>query len=305
METQKVEVAKLHVDPNQPREIYEGIEELAESMRNKGFMPTQAITVAPHPEKSGEFLVIMGARRSLAAGKAHLQEIDAFVIEGLSEKEIYEMQLVENENRKDLKPMNRARAIAKALDRGLSEGRVARIFGVSVATIKAELELVSLAKDLHNFVDDGSLPKEVARNLATSWANEPGIQVHVFNNFVKDKKTAKAMLAGIKAYQDQVAQVNLFAEARKNAGENGGLKKARKASERLEKVVNEYANVHLGDKNVINARKRETGALETTAKLMKKIADQILADVEAYKAGVAVNQPKEEPQEEEEARKAA
>jgi len=291
MNTHKIEVAKIHLDPEQPREVYAGIETLAGSMKSKGFIPECAITVRPHPEITGEFMVVAGHRRTLAAKKAGLLEIDCFVSEGMNDQEIYEFQLLENENREDLLPMNRARAIKKGVDKGISERRMAQIFGVSVSTVKADLELCDLAPDLHKFVDNGKIPKEVARKLATSFesANQ---QMTVWNNVLPGKKTADSMLSAIQAYIDKQAQRDIFAQARKEAGENGGLSKARKASEKLEKIIGEYDQKWVGDPNVINARKREVAKLRLTFQTMKRIADKSLAQLNEYEAKQELNAPK-------------
>jgi len=292
MNTEKIAVEKIHLDPDQPRELYKNLEGLTESMKAKGFIPESAITVRPHPEIEGEYMVEVGHRRSLAAKKATILEIDCFVSGERSEKDRYEFQLMENEHREDLPTMNRVRAIQKGLDKGISEGRMAKIFGISVATLKSDLELISLAEDLHQFVDDGKIPKEIARKLATSFES-PNQQVHVFNNAVKDKKTSTAMLAAIQAYLDKQNQRDIFSQAKKEAGENGGLKKARKASEKLEKTVADFEKNWSGDPNVVNARKREIPQLEQTAKSMSRIAAKLQDQITAFKAQKEMNAPAE------------
>jgi ParB family transcriptional regulator, chromosome partitioning protein len=298
MQTQKILVEKIHLDPEQPREVYAGIETLADSMKNKGFLPECAITVRPHPEIDGEFMVVVGHRRTLAAKKAHLLEIDAFVSDGMNEREIYEFQLVENENREDLTAMNRARAIQKGIDKGIDTGRIAKIFGVSVATVKADLELCGLAPELHKFVDDGSLSKEVARKLATSttkgvvWPGEQ--QMSVFNNLLVGKKTNQ-QLSAIEAYCNKQNQLTMdpFTQARKLAGENGGLTKARKASEKMEKAIADYEKaLNAYGVNIINARKGDAAKLRMMHKSMKKIADKVLADLDLFDARTDLNAPK-------------
>lgn len=293
MNTEKIEVSKIHLDPGQPREIYHGIEELAESMRSAGFQEDQAISVWRAPEiPDGEFQVIDGHRRTKAAMLANLLEIPCFVYEGISARDVWEKQLMANANREDLSPMNRARSYKRSIEEmGMQIGRVAKIHGISVPTVKADLELCGLAPELHKFVDNGQLPKEVARKLATAFESAQQ-QMHVFNNHVKEKKTASAMMAAINAYEEKQKQSDLFSNAKKEAAENGGLKKARKASERLEAVVKEFGNKWIGDKNVVNARKRELGQLEETAKLMARISAKILEDVAAYRARAEVNAPK-------------
>jgi len=291
MNTHKIEVAKIHLDPEQPRETYNGIETLSASMKSKGFIPECAITVRPHPENDGEFMVVAGHRRTLAAKKAGLLEIDCFVSEGMDAKAIYEFQLLENENREDLSPMNRARAIQKGIDKGISDRRLAQIFGVSLSTVKADLELCGLAPELHKFVDNGKISKEVARKLATSFES-PNQQMTVWNNVLPGKKTTDAMLSAIQAYIDKNAQRNAFAVAKKEAGENGGLSKARKASERLEKAIVEYEKNWVGDPNVINARKREVAKLRLTFQTMKRIAEKTLAQIQDFEAMTDLNAPK-------------
>ena len=294
METRKIEVEKIHLDPEQPREIYTGIEELAGSMKSAGFMDDQAITVwSPENVPEGEFQVIDGHRRTKAAMLANLQEIPCFVYDGISKRDVWEKQLMANANREDLSIMNRARSFRRSIDEhGLSVGRVGKIHGVSVATIKSDLELCDLAPGLHKFVDDGKIPKEIARKLATSFESAQQ-QVHVFNNSLKDKKNAGTMMAAIQAYLDKRAQRDIFAQAKKEAGENGGLSKARKASEKLEKMIATYEKSWAGDPNVINSRKRDRGKLKLTMQSMKRIAEKTLEQLAAFDAKVEVNAPNE------------
>lgn len=296
MQTEKVLVEKIHLDPEQPREVYTGIDELAESMRSAGFLEDQAITVwRPEGLPEGEYQVIDGHRRTKAAMKAPISEIPCFIFDGISSRDVWEKQLVANANREDLSIMNRARSFQRSIDEhGMDVGRVAKIHGMSVQTVKSDLELTALATELHAFVDDGKISKEVARKLATSF--NPQQQMHVFNNVVKEKKTNGAMLAGIQAYLDKNAQRDIWATAKKEAAENGSLKKARKASEKLEKIVGDYEDKWVGntglDPNVVNARKRDLGHLEQTAKSMDRIAKKILEQITAYRAQKQINAPK-------------
>ena len=293
METRKIEVAKIHLDPEQPREIYTGIEELAESMKSAGFMEENAVTLwNPGNLPDGEYQVIDGHRRTKAAMLANLQEIPCFVYEGISARDVWEKQLMANANREDLSIMNRARSYKRSVEQhDMTVGRVAKIHGVSIATVKADLELCGLATELHKFVDSGKIAKEVARKLASSFES-PGQQMTVWNNFVNGKNTATAMLSAIQAYIDKQNQRDIFSQAKKEAGENGGLMKARKASERLEKSVAEFDKNWTGDPNVINARKRDIGKLKLMAKAMKRIGDKTLEMIQEFEAKQEINAPK-------------
>jgi ParB/RepB/Spo0J family partition protein len=313
MNTEKILVEKIHLDPWQPREVYTEIPELAEGIKTAGFNENDPVILWTHKDlgemiemfsyENGELVVVDGHRRTKASKMAGLQEIPAFVHD-LShmplEKArywVWEQQLTGNAGRVDLAPMNRARVFEKSVRAvkdggyGMSIGRVAAIHSVSVATVKADLELCGLAQELHKFVDDGKIPKDVARKIATSFES-PQQQLHVFNNAVKDKKTSSAMLSAIQAYLDKQAQRDIFAQARKEAGENGGLSKARKASEKLEKIISDYEKNWAGDPNVINARKRDVAKLRLTFQAMKRIADKTLEQIQSFDAKTEINAPK-------------
>lgn len=295
MQTLSIEVSKIHLDPNQPRDIYTGIEGLADSMRNAGFEPDQAISVwQPEGQElpEGEYMVIDGHRRTKAAKFAGLESIPCFIFDGISGKDVWEKQLITNANREDLSPMNRVKSFQRSIDEhGMSISRVAKINGLSVATIKADLELSNLAKDLHVLVDSGDLSKEVARKLATSFEGE-NQQMSVFNNHLEGKKSSM-QLSAIEGYLNKQAQTDIFSTAKKDAAENGGLSKARKASMKLENAINCYSGF-IGDKNVLNARKRETAQIQETVNLMKKIQEKLQEDLNAWAARKDINKPKQD-----------
>jgi ParB/RepB/Spo0J family partition protein len=295
MDYQKLPVSKCHLDPNQPREIYDGIEELASSMREVGFLRDKVISVRPHPTIIGEFMIADGHRRRLAAEKAEIENIPALIFDAeTTDEEIYEVQIITNEHRKDLTTMNRVRAIQKGIDQfGWSHEKIAKYYGVSIATIKAELELINLAPDLHKLVDAGEIPKEVARKLATSFP-EAGHQMSVFGR-IKGKKTAAKMLEMIDAIIEKEKQTNIFAKAKKDAAageDNGSERKFQKAFKKLERALKEYEKGgFLGNLNVITAMKRSHAEVEITAKLAKKMGEVILKDLEAYRARSEINAP--------------
>lgn len=287
-----IPVEIIALDPNQPRETYDGIEGLAASMGAKGFDQTFAITVRPHPEKADEFMVVVGHRRLQAAKMVGIEEIPCHIKTSLSDSDVYELQLMENENRRDLSIMNRVRAIQKGLDRGLGERRMANILGISMTTLKSDLELTGLAKDLHKVVDDGKLSKELAKELVKKFPGDTQ-QVHTWNNVLREKKTVEAMKQALQAYVNKNAQVDLFADARKKAAETGGLIKIRKATVQIQKQVIEFEkkNYHT-DPNVVSARKDDLPTLKQLVASMKRIAEGIDNHIKAYEAQKEINAPK-------------
>lgn len=189
--------------------------------------------------------------------------------------------------------MNRVRAIQKGLDKGISMGRLERIHGgTSAKTLKDDLKLLNLSPALHNAVDKGILFKVVAKKLATDFTDQ-NEQVHVHKNILTGKKTSSTMITAIEQYLLKKNQLDLYSNAQKNAGENGGLKQAKKAFKRIQSATASFAKKNLGDLNVINANKRRLSEVEETAKLLKKISDRLMSDIQAFKARNEINQPAE------------
>ena len=83
----------------QPRKRFEGLEALAESIREKGVL--QPLLVRPLGD--GRYAIVAGERRYRAARMAGLSEVPVRVVE-LSEKEARLLALVENLQREDLNP---------------------------------------------------------------------------------------------------------------------------------------------------------------------------------------------------------
>jgi len=287
-----IPVEKIHLDPAQPREIYRGLEPLAESIFQSGFQSDQAISVWHHPDlPDGEYMVINGHRRTQAAKMAQLQEIPCFIYDGLSAREVWEKQLIDNTNRDDLSIMNKVRSYQRSIEEhGMDIQQVAKIHGVTVKTIQEDLVLTKLHPDLHKFVDNGNITKEVAKKLATTFP-DPGQQMFEFNNSIKGKNTKNA-LATIEERKNQIDQTDMWAEARKNA-EDTGLMPARKATDRLLNAVSGFEKF-IGDKNVLNAKKKpaDLRKLEATVKLMEKAARALRDDIAAFRARNELNSPK-------------
>jgi ParB family chromosome partitioning protein len=89
------------------REDYGDIEKLAAGIRNIGLLHPLIVRRADgHPNR---FQVVVGGRRFKALQLLNAQEIPVRLFETLSDDELREMELEENENRKDLTQPERQR----------------------------------------------------------------------------------------------------------------------------------------------------------------------------------------------------
>ncbi|MDX1682999.1 MAG: ParB/RepB/Spo0J family partition protein, partial [Phycisphaeraceae bacterium] len=112
------------------------------------------------------YQLVAGERRWRAARKAGLDRVPA-VIHDLSDAETAQWALVENLQREDLDPIERARAfehLAQEFD--WTHGQIAEQIGVSRAAVSNSLRLLSLPDEIRELIQAGSLSEGQAKVLA-------------------------------------------------------------------------------------------------------------------------------------------
>jgi len=114
-------------DPRQPRTEFDaqGLQELADSIAGRGVRVP--ISVRSHPGQAGRWMVNAGARRVRASRMLGRVDIPAFVDETFDSYD----QVIENEQREGLKPIELALFIQRELATGLSQAEIARRLGKS------------------------------------------------------------------------------------------------------------------------------------------------------------------------------
>ncbi len=114
-------------DPRQPRTEFDaqGLQELADSIAGRGVRVP--ISVRSHPDQPGRWMVNAGARRVRACRMVGRVDIPAFVDETFDSYD----QVIENEQREGLKPIELALFIQREMSTGLSQAEIARRLGKS------------------------------------------------------------------------------------------------------------------------------------------------------------------------------
>jgi ParB family chromosome partitioning protein len=114
-------------DPAQPRKEFdaESLRELADTIALRGVR--QPISVRPHPEKAKRWILNFGARRLRASILAGKSEVPAFVD---ATSDSYD-QVIENEQREPLRPMELALFVQRRMQAGDSQAEIARRLGKS------------------------------------------------------------------------------------------------------------------------------------------------------------------------------
>lgn len=134
----------IRKSPFNHRKTFTGLDELAASLREKGMI--SPITVRPIKNTHGQdHELVAGERRWRAAQIAKMPAIPCIVRE-LSDKEVLEIQLVENVQRVDVHPLEEADGYRDLIDKhGHDVDSIAAKTGKSKATIYARLKLCALA----------------------------------------------------------------------------------------------------------------------------------------------------------------
>jgi ParB family transcriptional regulator, chromosome partitioning protein len=120
-------VESIDEDPEQPRREFDAnaLHDLAETIRERGVR--QPISVRPDLQQAGRWVLNFGARRLRASKLAGLTEIPAFID---TTADSYD-QVIENEQREGLKPLELALFVQKRLAAGDNQAEIAKRLGKS------------------------------------------------------------------------------------------------------------------------------------------------------------------------------
>ena len=153
------------VEPNrdQPRKTFkqESLEELAESIKEYGVI--QPIVVS---KQDGYYAIVAGERRWRAAKLAGLEEIPA-IIRDDDEQTNKEIALIENIQREDLNPYEKAMGIRNLMDKyGMTQEQVSKKIGKSRSSVSNTVRILYLSPDVLELVKQGKLTEGHCKALA-------------------------------------------------------------------------------------------------------------------------------------------
>lgn len=158
----EIPLSAIEADPHQPRQNFdeEKLAELAESIKLYGVLSPILVRSGQLP---GRYTLISGERRFRAAHLAGLSSIPAIVnqsddVEGRN----LAIQLVENLQRDDLSPIERAHAIGALRDaHSLSVREIADKLSISKSAVQRSLDILQLPHDLLNALKAGASESKV------------------------------------------------------------------------------------------------------------------------------------------------
>jgi len=163
-QVQLLPIASISPNPQQPRKIFEEdqLEDLATSIKQHGIIQPLIVIAA---EGVDRYTLIAGERRLRAAKLAGLKDVPA-IVRTASQQEQLEFAIIENVQREDLNPIERARAYQSLADQfSLTHEDIAQRVGKSRATVTNTLRLLNLPVVVQQTLQSGEISEGHARSL--------------------------------------------------------------------------------------------------------------------------------------------
>lgn len=151
---QNIKITEIEPNRNQPRRKFdeESLEELAESIKRYGVIQPIIVT-----KKDNYYEIVAGERRWRASKKAGLTEMPVIVREN-DEKKNKEIALIENIQREDLNPIEKARGLRALMDEyGMTQQQLADTIGKSRSGIANTVRILNLDQRVIDLVLEGKL----------------------------------------------------------------------------------------------------------------------------------------------------
>jgi ParB family chromosome partitioning protein len=266
----ELDVDLLQPNPLQPRGIIssESLAELIGSIKEHGVLEPLVIAHTP-----AGYQIIAGERRWRAARIAGLKKIPVIVKE-TSPQRMLEMAIVENVQREDLNPLERAKAFTKLIEEfSLDKSIIAQRIGKSQSYVSNTLGLLRLPDALKDGLLSGLVTEGHVRALLA--IRDPKIMIEVYKIVLKES-------ASVRRTEDLARRFKIKAGLDK--GENPSEKK-HIISEETDKMQEEIQTA-LGEKSRVKLirTQRQTkifivlnGSPENTTPTLNKIHQNLLA----------------------------
>ena len=255
-----VSISDLSRNKFQPRNYFntEKLDELAQSIKKNGII--QPIVV--RGGQKGEYEIIAGERRWLAAQKAGLHKVPVVVLD-LDDKQTLEISIIENIQREDLNSIEEAKGYNRLMEEfKYNHQKLSEYMGKSRSHISNTLRLLTLPVEIIKLVDDGKITAGQARPLIGRYN-----AIELANSIIKEKLSARSIENLVKRDKEKQNEklkpkketdVNMLLAQRKieeSVGLNTKIITKKKGSG---KIIIEFSSVDQFEmlSNLLNKKKR-------------------------------------------------
>ncbi len=184
-----LELSSIRPNPYQPRALFDEkeIESLAASVKQEGLL--QPVVV--RPVAGGFYELVAGERRWRAARKAGLERIPV-VIRAVDDQKMLELALIENLQRRDLNPMEKARAFRQLMQlNSWTQEQLADAMGLGRPTVANFLRLLDLPLEVQEAVSRGTISMGHARALLA--APQRGTLLQLLRRVIEEDLSVRAL----------------------------------------------------------------------------------------------------------------
>ncbi len=191
---QDIPIDRIAPNPFQARRSFDDLDELAEAIRVQGF--TSRLRVRPHPESAHQFQIVYGERRLRAAHLAGLLAVPCDIADH-SDTEMIEIGLAENIQRRDLTPLEEARAFRTLIDeRTYSVRRLAERIGKDKSYVENRLTLLRVPDDVQHMVEQRPDSLRAAREIAR--LDDAGARAPLIAGVIAGELTTEAVREAVR-----------------------------------------------------------------------------------------------------------
>lgn len=244
-EVKQEELVKLlninEIEPNkaQARKIFddEAIEDLSNSIKEYGVI--QPIIVS---KKEKYYEIIAGERRWRASKKAGLTEIPA-IIRDDNEQRNKEISLIENIQREDLNPIEKARGIKLLMEEyDLTQQQVAEKLGKSRSSIANTVRILNLDERVINLALEGKLTEGHCKSLMSidDQERQYKMALYIIESGDSVREAEKKMKVRKKASKKNDKYIPIYRDIENTFQGFFGTKVKLDAGERKGKIIIQY-----------------------------------------------------------------
>lgn len=236
----KLKITEVEPNRDQPRKRFdqEALEELAQSIQEYGLIQPIVVT-----EKDGYYSIIAGERRWRASKIAGLTEIPAIIRED-NEKINSEIALIENMQREDLNPVEKAMGIKTLIDNyGMSQEEVAKKLGKGRSTVANWIRVLNLEPRVLEMAKEGKISEGYCKALLA--ITDPEKQYQTAIQMLERGSTVRQVEKKAKAKETKEEQKRnhiLYKSIEDNFQHFFGTKVRLDAGKRRGKIIIEYTS---------------------------------------------------------------
>lgn len=264
----EIPVREIFRNVDQPREAFpeDHIRSLGASIAARGLI--QPIIVR---KIGNHYQIVAGECRFRAHLLLERETIPAIVID-ISKQEMQLRAIVENIQRRDMNPIEEAKAYQTLIDNGYSAAKITTELGLkSVSIVQSRLSLLSLTDEIQSLVRTGNLNVSMATGIALA-PHEAQTKILRDISSGKHKTAEQVRLAGQSA-RDLLNQVDFLADAPRATEKE--LASLTRLEAKVEQIVSMIAE-GFKDGECVAARKVSPDRVNDMVQKMKMIRSALI-----------------------------